>query len=77
MIMIAGIGRTILLIILVFFIVRLVSTLSLIWSGRRSRKGASSRQGDIKGGRRTHRKGVPRDIGEYVDYEEVDDDDEK
>lgn len=67
-----GIFRTILIISLVYLILRLIGSVA-VRSARRSSYSKSSRQNkETKSG--SSNQGVPKDIGEYIDYEEVNDD---
>ena len=58
--------RIILLGVLIYLIINLVN--KFLSGGRKGKDEGSS------GGRKGRKGGVPDDVGEYVDYEEVDDD---
>jgi len=61
--------RLLLIGILIYLIVNLVGR-ALGGGQKKSPEGSRSTEGNNKKGK----KGVPDDVGEYVDYEEVDDD---
>jgi hypothetical protein len=70
--MIPGLLRTLLSIVLVWFVFRWLDRMFGNRNGNRNRNGGRNRNGDRNGNRGGGRKPDDNRVGEYVDYEEID-----